>query len=83
MNYKLMIKKIRLEKGISQSALARKANVRQSYISALETNPNAKSPTLRVITKIAEALNVCPYILVQYNMDCDKNCLKNCKQNFF
>lgn len=54
----LKIKEIRIEKGLTQVELARKANISQSYLSELESNK--KSPTLRQLCKIAEALNVRP-----------------------
>jgi transcriptional regulator with XRE-family HTH domain len=81
MEYKLMIKEIRIMKGMTQEELARRANVHQTYISDLENNNNTKSPTLKTIMKIAEALAVCPHYLIQYDVDCKNNCLKNC--NFF
>lgn len=54
----LKIKEIRVEKGLTQIELARKANISQSYLSELESNK--KSPTLRQLCKIADALNVQP-----------------------
>lgn len=81
MDYILLIKEIRIKRSMTQEELAEKAKIKQSYISQLESN--AKSPTLRVVFRIAEALNVCPHVLVQYNVNCDKNCLNNCEQNFF
>lgn len=84
MEYTLFIKEIRIKQGLTQSQLARKSNIKQSYISQLERNlPNAKSPTLRIIFQISKALNVCPHFLVQYTMDCDKNCFNICEQKFF
>jgi len=52
----IKIKEIRLEKGLTQTQLARLANVSQSYLSELEHNK--KSPTVRELCKIAEALKV-------------------------
>lgn len=60
----LKIKIIRTRKGISQTNLARMAGISQSYLSELESNK--KSPTLRELCKIAEALKVHPGELVYY-----------------
>lgn len=58
------IKEIRLEKRLTQTQLAKKAKISQSYLSELESNK--KSPTLRQLCKIADALNVTPGELVYY-----------------
>jgi transcriptional regulator with XRE-family HTH domain len=58
------IKEVRVEKGFSQSDLANKAKMSQSYLSELESNK--KSPTLRQLCKIADALDVMPGELVYY-----------------
>lgn len=58
------IREVRLEKNISQKELAKKAEISQSYLSELEHNK--KSPTLRQLCKIAEALNTKPGDLVYY-----------------
>ena len=60
----IKIKNVRIKKGISQSKLAKMAKISQSYLSELENNK--KSPTLRVLCKIAEALNVTPSELFYY-----------------
>ncbi len=52
------IRSVRISKRISQTELAKKANISQSYISELEHNK--KSPTLRQLCKIAKALKVHP-----------------------
>lgn len=61
---------------MTQKELAHKANIHQTYISNLENN--TKSPTLKTIMQIAEALSVCPHFLIQYDIDCEKNRLKSC-----
>lgn len=58
------IKEIRIEKKMTQIQLARKAGISQSYLSELENNK--KSPTLRQLCKIADALGVSPGKLVYY-----------------
>lgn len=60
----LKIKDVRIAKKISQNALARKIGMSQGYLSELESNK--KSPTLRQLCKIAEALDVDPWELVYY-----------------
>lgn len=60
----LKIKEIRVDKKLSQSELARKADISQSYLSELESNK--KSPTLRQLCKIADALEVHPMELIYY-----------------
>lgn len=60
----LKIREIRITKKLSQSELAKKSGVSQSYLSELESNK--KSPTLRQLFKIAKALDVDPWELVYY-----------------
>jgi len=60
----LRIREVRVDKKMSQSELARKAGISQSYLSELESNK--KSPTLRQLCKIANALGVHPGELVYY-----------------
>ena len=50
------MRKIRLEKQMSQGDICRKLGVDRSYISNMESGN--KNPTLSTITKIARALNV-------------------------
>lgn len=83
MDYKLMIKDIRIKKDMTQTELARKSGLRQAYISQLESDdPDAKSPTLRTLFHIAAALDVCPHVLVQYKNECVHNCSSYCKYFF-
>lgn len=53
-----MIKKLRKIKSLSQVALAQKAGLSQSFLSDIESGQ--KSPTIRSLKKIAEALDVLP-----------------------
>jgi DNA-binding XRE family transcriptional regulator len=83
MDYTLQIKKYRILQHMTQAELARKANIKQSYISQLEKdNVKVKSPTLKVIFRIAKALGVCPHVLVNYITHCNDNCCQNCRQIF-
>lgn len=51
------VKRLREEKNLSQSELARLSGVSQSYISELEDG-KAKNPSIKTLGKIAEALGV-------------------------
>ena len=52
----LFIRKIRIEKNMTQEELSRKSGISESYISELENN--LKIPTIRTLCQLAEALNV-------------------------
>ncbi|NPV54795.1 MAG: helix-turn-helix transcriptional regulator [Firmicutes bacterium] len=52
------IQRIRKAKGISQADLARASGLAQSFISSVESGQ--KSPTVRSLIKLAEALGVPP-----------------------
>ena len=57
------MKRIRLEKGMTQGDICRKLGLDRAYISNIE-NGN-KNPTLTTIEKIAKALNVNPDSLLR------------------
>jgi transcriptional regulator with XRE-family HTH domain len=50
------IQKIRESKGVSRAELARKSGVALSHLNSIESGE--KSPTIRILEKIATALNV-------------------------
>lgn len=52
------VRKLRLERKLSQEDLAFEAGVEQSYISSLECG--VRNPTVRTIARLASALNVSP-----------------------
>jgi len=56
------LRKARLKAGLSQEELAVQAGVHRTYISLLERNK--KSPTLNVLFRICDALNVSPSRLI-------------------
>lgn len=56
MNLGQAIRLCRMQRGVSQSAIANRANCSVSYLSMLENNK--RDPTLSTVAKIAEALNV-------------------------
>lgn len=68
----LKIKEIRIMKNMTQSELAKKSGVDQSYISILESINRKKSPTLKTLEGIGNALDICPLKLVECSC-------KNCK----
>lgn len=55
------VKRIRLEKGISQEELADRANLHRTYINLIERNK--RNITIQNVEKIAIGLGVEPYIL--------------------
>ncbi|MDP4174161.1 MAG: helix-turn-helix transcriptional regulator [Bacteroidota bacterium] len=65
MEHELIIAEIRKRKGISQNKLAKLTGMNQGYLSQIEKN--IKSPTFRMISQIATALEVCPKSLIRCN----------------
>lgn len=57
------MKRIRLEKGMTQGDICRKLGLDRAYISNLESGK--KNPTLATIEKIAKALEVSPDNLIK------------------
>ena len=51
------VKKLRKKKGLTQDALARKADIPYTTLTKLESNV-VKKPSVQTIAKIAKALNV-------------------------
>ena len=63
MNTGKIIRKLRLEKGISQLTLGLAINNDSAYISRLENNK--KEPTLKMLIRIAEVLEIEPLIMLE------------------
>lgn len=78
MEYELMLKRFRTERGLSQEDLAALSGYSQTYISALERGK--KSPTLRNIIHLCKILKICPHRMIVYNNPCTKDCLIHCNQ---
>ncbi len=57
------LKRLRFEAGISQEELAFEAGFHRTYISQLERG--VKSPTLKTLFSLAEALKVSPVAIVE------------------
>ena len=66
----LNLKKVREQKRMSQGKLSKITGFSQGYISQLENN--SKTPTLKTIEVIANALEVCPLALI--SCTCSPNC---------
>lgn len=56
MHIDILVKDVRLKKGVTISALAKKSGVSAAHLSDIEKN--FKSPSLLVMVRIAKALNV-------------------------
>lgn len=70
---KLNIKSARLERNLTQKQLAKMVGVHQTYISRLEENELDRHPNLYLVLKIALVLNICPYSLVNFCVNCKYN----------
>ena len=57
------VRETRLKKGLSQGDVSRRLNVHRSYISGIERG--VRNPSLKVIQKIAKALEVKVYDLLK------------------
>ena len=55
---RINIKRIRLEKGLTQQDLADMTELSREYICDIENESRNKHPTLAVLGRIAEAMNV-------------------------
>ncbi|TFE00017.1 helix-turn-helix domain-containing protein [Jeotgalibacillus sp. R-1-5s-1] len=68
------IKHLRTKKGYSVSGLAFKSNVSKSYLSNLENNKKS-NPSLDILSKIANTLDVSVDYLVDDQSDTKEKCL--------
>lgn len=59
-----VLKKIRLEKGLSQEQLADESGYHRTYVSLLERGQ--KNPTLKTIFQLSKALKINPSDLLQH-----------------
>lgn len=78
-NPKLKLEYYRTLKGISQTKLAAKLQTSQGYISEIEKN--LKSPTLRFLYQISDALEICPCLLLPCIIEYRNQCLDECEMN--
>ena len=56
MNYKEIIKKKRIEKGLSQNKLAKLVGITQPFMNEIESG--RKSPSIEVLIRICEELDI-------------------------
>lgn len=75
MQPKLCIKQWRINRGISQAQLAKRTHMSQSYLSELEAN--TKYPSIPMLYRIANVLEICP----QYLLGCELRICDNCYLN--
>lgn len=75
-NNNLYIQKYRIINNISQRDLAKRIHISQGYLSEIERG--IKSPTIRMLYKIAEELDVCPRSLIHCKIECS-DCFKKYK----
>lgn len=74
-----IIKKLRIRNNLTQKKLAEKIGVTQSYISKLERNGNEEYEKVMIIcNKLAQALNVCPFLIAIWAMDKKLNYILKC-----
>lgn len=78
-DFGLALKKLRLEKNLSQEELALQSDLDRTYISMLERN--LKTPTLGTITKLARSLDVTPLQLVAHSFHSEKKVIHSSLRN--
>lgn len=61
-----MIKEKRLEKSLTQGQLAEKIGISESYMCRIEKYPHFCNPTINVILKISEELDIEPTKIFLY-----------------
>lgn len=57
------VRRWRRKRGLSQEELASRAELHPTYVSGIETG--YRNPTLKIVARIAEALDVAPAALLQ------------------
>ncbi|MFV3012941.1 helix-turn-helix domain-containing protein [Clostridium botulinum] len=70
MEHKINVENYRKKNFISQNKLAKRIGISQSYLSAVERE--LKSPTVRMLYRIAEELDICPRLLIRCTIECSK-----------
>lgn len=79
-----IIKRLRIQRGMTQSQLAELVGIDRSYLSRLETSNMVRdrTPTLLLLERLSIALNVCAVDLIWHscnNCVLNGNCLKKDK----
>lgn len=57
------LRRVRLERGLTQEELAHRVGINRNYVGMIERREN--SPTVAMVERLAEALQVDPGILLQ------------------
>lgn len=65
-------------KVLSQLQLSRLIEVSQGFIAGIEARE--KLISIPMLFKISSVLEICPRLLLQCTIDCDKCCYKTCKE---
>jgi len=68
----MTLKRLRLEKGLSQNKLAKLSGIDQGYITRLEKSANGHRISLATLKSLAKGLDVAPEIFLQPE-DCQDN----------
>ena len=71
------LKKIRNEKGLSQSEIAIKLNIGQQYYSMIENGERQKDLNLSLVTKLSEILGVSVNKIIAEENNVQRKWLKN------
>ena len=81
MNIGITIRKIRKRKKLSQKELSRISNISQTYISQIESGE--KNPSIAIIEKIGDVLNV-PFQIISFlSLDNDISSIPESKQESY
>lgn len=72
---RINIRTIRLDKCLTQKELSSMSNVSREYISLLE-NETRQHPTIKIIEKLSESLDISPKDLIIFKCKCYKYCKK-------
>lgn len=56
------VRRLRVERGLSQEELAFRAGMKRSYLSDMERG--TRNPSVRALGRVAEALEIAPHVLL-------------------
>lgn len=72
----LTLKRYRISLNMSKAELASKARISKTHINNIERNQSF--PSMPVLKRIAKVLQVCPYDLINFCIECPlENCCKD------
>lgn len=75
-----VVRKLRLDRGLTQAQLATAAGVTSAYVARVETDPQTK-PSRSVIERLADALDVSPAVLMQAGGHVPREVVRACEQS--